>query len=234
MSENKILIAIKNFSQRFDSIDQKLNAMNNNLKSYENKLDKHMELTEKKFTSIKGYVDEKFDSLKKAHELNITGVPLLKDDRELNDFYTSLASCLGYSPDEPNKSPEVKLFKIVTGDNMHRIIIRFANIFQKDQFLHRYFAVSKEITQKKLGYKENKRIYIQQNLVTSKYKLFRLGLYLKRTGALKQVRIFDYGMIGIQFNDSPRFIMMEDEEQLKKLCSQKARSGKQNAGSGAV
>jgi hypothetical protein len=97
-------------------------------------------------------------------------------------------------------------------------IIRFSTILHKEQFLKRYFVLSKELTLKKLGMKENTGIYIQQNLTSNNYKIFRLALEYKKLGKIDKVRIVDFGVISVKATGRSNFLLVKDVTELKELC----------------
>jgi hypothetical protein len=226
-SEDKIMKAIEALSKKIDNnateLKKKINSINLKLDTTNKNIDT-------KITEVKNYVDESWSCFKKSHELLMNGIPAIKDEKALTQTFKLLASTLGYSD---SNLPDVQIFRMAN-DISKPIVIRFATIFHKDIFLRKYYINSKLLTLQRLGFSDEKRVYLQPNLSKKNYQIYKLALQHKKLGTIKSVRIIDYGDIAIQLSNGS-IARVNEKSDLKNIVqpiyNTKLASGTQSLGS---
>jgi hypothetical protein len=224
---NTILQEIKTLSTKMDFGFAEVKSEMRNVEKGLN--DKCVKLKEE-ICEVKNYVDCRFTSLQKSYELTLTGIP--KGKYNLKALFSKLCTLLGYNNDSQESHnniktsvhcnsgpPEVELF-VIPGDNSP-IIIRFSTILQKEWFMKRYYANIKNMVLSKLGINivKDPRFYIQQNLSTDQYKIFKFAKQCKSLKILHKIRITDFGKVAIQLQEKSDFLYVKDVNELKKITS---------------
>lgn len=93
----------------------------------------------------------------------------------------------------------------------NNLIFRFGSLLDKEEFLHKYFSVAKTSTLKKLGINnDNKsRVYLQPNLPTDLYRVFKAAKGNVKSGDLNKVKIDAYGDVFVKKDAKDRFLSLD-------------------------
>jgi predicted nucleic acid-binding Zn-ribbon protein len=74
---DKILEEIRSLSTNMNVIKEGLNRVETDVTAMHKRLDRCENLFEQKVTKLENYVDNRFDALKKSHELVVRGIPAI-------------------------------------------------------------------------------------------------------------------------------------------------------------
>jgi hypothetical protein len=191
MSEDKIINAIAELSKKQDA---KMTNISKQIEALNSKLDNINKNMETRINEVKNYVDVSWICFKKSHELLLTGIPAVKDEKTLIQKFTLIAATLGYSD---NNIPETQIYRMA-GDTSKPVVIRFPTIYHKDIFLRKYYSNYKLLTLQRLGFSDDGKVYLQPNLSKTNYEILKLALKYKKLGVIQSVRTLDYINIAIQ------------------------------------
>lgn len=124
--------------------------------------------------------------LLKSNDLILSGVPYLPNEKT-DDILQKVAVTLGFGNYEvpPVFTKRLARSPIVPGA-VPPILLQFSCRALKDEFFRRYFAV-KKLSLLHLGFEDNRRIYLNENLSESARIIKQFALKLKRRGLLRNV-----------------------------------------------
>lgn len=225
----KKLDKLEEVSKKLDKLDSKFGNLDLKLNKLEKDVADNRDYCVGRLDNLEKSVDNRFASLQRAHEIVVSGIP---DDCEksADDIYDLISSFLGYGTssesaeisESPEPSPAAKVFRLPSRNS---IIFRFASIFDKDDFFHRYLGVAKTMTHRelKLSNDKKKRVYLQQNLPQSSYKIFKTAMSHVKSGALNKVNISSYGDIMIRVQQKDRFICIRNGSDLQTVLANKKK-----------
>lgn len=199
------------------------------------KLDKYKSVIDKKIGSVDKLsqqnsiaiktvyndVNEELNGIKKSTEVLVANFP---GDLNvpLNDLYQKMASTIGFgsASDETAAplAPNAKLIKIQNAQkNTCTILIRFATISDKNQFMSNYFKHVALFNLNKMGFSKDQRLYVSHNLTPAKYQIFKSAIKFKKADKLNAVRVSDYGEIKIRKAAGEKFLLIKSLQDLNRL-----------------
>jgi hypothetical protein len=83
--------------------------------------------------------------------------------------------------------------------------------------MRQYFKNCKNVTLHNLGFVGNSRVYIFHNLTSTRYKIYKHALQLKKSSKLSSVSITGIGQVAIKINSSSGFTDVNSISQLDQL-----------------
>lgn len=196
--------------------------------------------TKKNSSEIKSVhceLKEDFESIKKSTEILISDLPE-NLNMSLTEFYQKVGSAIGFG-DGSNADipvpPRAKLIQIKNGKKKSStVLMRFATIFDKSTFMANYFKDSKLLNLNKLGFNENKRLYMSHNLPQNKYKIFKRALERKKAGVFDAVRLSDYFEIKVRVPGEAKFRMIKTIEDVNAVPAPVPVNNGQSSSSGGT
>jgi hypothetical protein len=230
------LAAISKQLKKLDKIEEKLNDLTSKVTNMESNLaelksnveSNHAECVEN-LRIHKKETDNRFLSIAKAHELTVNGIPadVGKTPDEIYDIISSaIGYCIENSPGNSSGTrkhpPQVEIFKAPGSANS--LIFRFATVLDKNVYLQRYLDVAKTITHRNLGLSDKRnRVYLQQNLPSALYKVFKFAYEQVKNNVVNKVKISLFGDVMIRVKSSDRFVPVRSMEELLTLLPAPAR-----------
>jgi hypothetical protein len=217
--------------EEIDVVSRKLDQVNSTVKNLETKIgdlktqvENNHHYVEDRLLLVHKYVDNRFSSLRKAHEIIISGIPE-NTDHSLEDVFNLICSSLGYAVGDGDHSndnslasfvapPAVKQFRL---PGFNTFIYRFGSLLDKDEFLQKYYSVAKTLTLKKLGINDDNktRVYLQPNLPADLYQVLKSAREKVKSGVLKKVKVDTYGDVLVKKNAKDRFFVVRCMDDLQ-------------------
>jgi hypothetical protein len=210
---------LKKMDEKLDALDLKVGNFESRVAALEVDVENNYEKCKGRTKNLEKSVDNRFLSLEKAHELVVNGFPADFDKSE-EAIFELISASLGYRAgvsDTQSSAPNVPPVELFRLPSRASLVIRFASIFDKKMYLQRYLNVATTLTHRTLGISNDrkKRIYIQQNLPSALYKLFRTALGHVKSGKIKKVKISSFGDIMVKVNPNDRFVPVRNNDDLK-------------------
>lgn len=218
--------SIKGVEKSIVTLEKKFDENLNKLKSdIDKKIVSVKQLSQQNSIAIKNVcsdLNEELNGIKKSTEILVASFP---GDLNvpLNDLYQKMASTIGFrSGDDETEAPlapTAKLIKIQNGQkNTSTILVRFATISDKNQFMSNYFKHVKLFNLKNMGFPTNdQRLYVSHNLTPAKYQIFKSAIKLKKADKLNAVRVSDYGGIKVRKAAGEKFLLIKSLQDLNKM-----------------
>jgi hypothetical protein len=100
-------------------------------------------------------------------------------------------------------------------------------VFDKNAYLQRYLDIAKTITHRSLGLSDKRnRVYLQQNLPSALYKVFKYAYEQVKNNVINKVKISLFGDIMIRVKSNNRFVPVGSMEDLLTLLPARKNPGK--------
>jgi hypothetical protein len=209
----KTMAAMQKQLQKLDKLDEVSKKLDN-LDSRFSHLEKAVESNQARIGNVEKDVENVFVTLQMAHELTVSGIPA-EHKKSPEEVFELVSSSLGY---DETTLPATTVYNL-PGRNV--FVIRFATIFDKDEFLQRYVKIAKTLTLKALRIANDKksRVYIQHNLPQKIYKIHKYALSQVKSGILHKVKLSSYGEIMIRVAQRSRFVAVRNGNELDALLA---------------
>lgn len=234
---NHLTTAIGIVTRKLDEIGKKVDDTNNKVDETNNKVDEMKKILETRVETLELKVDDiesrleivermmdhQHDNSRRVNNLLLNGVPYSTGEN-IREIFNAVAAKLGFAT-----PPDADVFRMKgNDDNKRPVVLKFSTEFHKNQFLGRYYKVSKSLDLSVVkGYEDKKsRLFLQHDFTTTQYKLFREALKQKKEGVVKSVRVTD-GSVSVKFaEDGPAWKFSTDAallEAINKKISEKKK-----------
>lgn len=216
--------SIKNVESKIETIEKKFEEKLKNMKADIDKKLVEVIAKEKQnnahiqnvYAELKGDIE----SIKKSTEILVAGLPESLN-MTLPELYKKIASAIGYgdgSNTDVPVSPNARYVLIKnTKTKTSTVLIRFANIFDKNDFLANYYKDAKNFNMRKLGYTGDQRLYMSHNLPQHKYQIFKKALERKKKKVFDSVRVSDFGDIRVRVAGESKLYLVKSIEDVNKF-----------------
>lgn len=171
-----------------------------------------------KVSRIEADVSANTDAISRSllcHDLIISGVPYLKDE-DLSCYFQRWCMVLGYGE---ASIPHVDIRRMtrapIREGSSCFILVQFAIPNQRNDFFGRYLQ-QRSLTLSQVGFKSDKRIYINENLIPSARKIKSNALALKKEGKLNRVYTRG-GIVYVGMPDADRDFAATTSEELERI-----------------
>lgn len=149
-----------------------------------------------------------------ANNVIINGIPIVSEQEDLNNIINKISTTVG----KPTISPtDVKCFRIGKKEigTSPPIKVEFASKSIKEKFIYPKKSLF-NITTKDLGFQENKKIYINEDLTKLNQEIFKKALKFKKDNGYKFLWVGD-GLIKLRKDDGSKIIVIKSIADITKL-----------------
>lgn len=137
--------------------------------------------------NIANITRKSLDRLHRQHNLVVTGVPYLSEEK-LGTYFHDWCRALGYSHE--GYTPVVSAQRIskrrISVNRSSAIILRFAIRSQRDDFFSRYLRTC-NLSLRSIGFSSSERIFVNEDLGPEERKLRATAIGLKKRGIFRSV-----------------------------------------------